>query len=151
MSRITIKLISAESTLAIRQRILRPGKNLADCVFTDDNFSSSYHVGGFVDGQLVSVASVFKQMEQRLNLFESDSQFRLRGMATAEEFRGKGLGTAVVSDCLERCWNFGGEVFWCNARISAVSFYEQLGFTTHDQKFDLPGIGIHQVMFIKKS
>ena len=151
MPRIAIKLISAESTLAIRQRILRPGQNLAECVFPDDNFSSSTHVGGFIDGQLVSIASVFKQKEQQFNLFESGSQFRLRGMATEKEFRGQGLGTAVVLDCLERCWNLGGEVFWCNARISAVSFYDRLGFTSHDQKFDLPGIGIHQVMFIEKS
>jgi GNAT superfamily N-acetyltransferase len=148
MSQITIKSISAESTLKIRQRILRPGQNLENCVFPGDEFSSSYHVGGFVDGRLVSIASVLQQQEERFNLFESDAQFRLRGMATEEEYRGQGLGTAVVAHCLEKCWNLGGNVFWCNARITAVGFYERMGFTTHDQEFDLPGVGIHRVMYV---
>ena len=107
-------------------------------------------MGGFLDDRLVVVASVTKEREQRFKTFSSSNQYRLRGMATEQEMRGRGFGSAVLSACLERCWSEGGETFWCNARTSAAGFYEKRGFSTLPEEFEIPGIGPHRVMYINK-
>jgi ribosomal protein S18 acetylase RimI-like enzyme len=68
-------------------------------------------------------------------------------MGTLSEVRGQGYGAALVrSGCayvaLER-----GTYLWCDARESAVGFYEKLGFVIRGNHFDLPVTGPHYRMW----
>ena len=36
---------------------------------------------------------------------------------------------------------------WCNARVKAIDFYKKQGFTIHGDKFDIPLIGAHYMMY----
>lgn len=38
------------------------------------------------------------------------------------------------------------DLIWCNARIKAVNFYENLGFEKLGDKFMIPEIGEHYIM-----
>jgi predicted GNAT family N-acyltransferase len=40
----------------------------------------------------------------------------------------------------------GGGLLWCNARISARSFYERAGFVTRGDVWDDPNLGPHVKM-----
>ena len=33
----------------------------------------------------------------------------------------------------------GGELIWCNARVSALAFYERAGFRTWGEEWEIPG------------
>jgi GNAT superfamily N-acetyltransferase len=143
-----IKLITAAETLSLRQRVLREGYPIAECRFQGDEATTTFHVGNFAGDELVCIASVMQQNESRFGLFNDQVSFQLRGMASEEAVRGQGFGTAVLDACVKECWARGGNVLWCNARIAATGFYQKQGFTLHPEKFNLPGVGWHQVMYL---
>jgi len=146
----TIRPITATDTLELRQAILRPHQTMEECVYPLDDDENSFHLGAFQGDQIVTVASVLYQTEPRFQQFETPKQYRLRGMATRPEFQNQGSGRAVLQTCLERAWVNGGELFWCNARVSAAGYYEKQGFHTIDEEFTIPGIGPHRVMFVER-
>jgi predicted GNAT family N-acyltransferase len=64
-------------------------------------------------------------------------------MATDATVRGSGVGRAMVADGLARVAERGGDLVWCDARVTAAGFYERMGFTVVTSEFDKPGIGPH--------
>lgn len=72
--------------------------------------------------------------------------WRLRGMATAPEARGRGHGGALLLACMDHVAEQGGGVLWCNARAPAVGFYERYGLEVRSARFEVPGINAHYRM-----
>ncbi|QEN04123.1 N-acetyltransferase [Thiospirochaeta perfilievii] len=79
-----IKNITPEEALDIRHQVLWPNKPKEFCKLEDDY--KGIHYGGFLNGKLVCVASIF---------IENNSA-RLRKFATLTEFQGKGYGTLLI-------------------------------------------------------
>ena len=50
-------------------------------------------------------------------------------MATDPAVRGAGAGRALLVDGLDRVAARGGDLVWCDARVTAAGFYERIGFT----------------------
>lgn len=53
-------------------------------------------------------------------------------VAVAASHRGRGVGTAIMHALHGLARRHGLERVWCNAQISAVPFYERLGYRTVD-------------------
>ena len=75
--------------------------------------------------------------------------FQLRGMATLEQLRGKGLGNQLVNFAIVYLKGKKANYIWCNARKKALNFYLNLGFEIISDQFEVPGIGPHHVMYLK--
>ena len=73
--------------------------------------------------------------------------WRLRAMATHPEWRGRGVGAAVVRAVTDHVAAQGGSLLWCNARLGARRFYERAGLTTWGEVWEEPVIGPHVVMY----
>jgi predicted GNAT family N-acyltransferase len=73
--------------------------------------------------------------------------WRLRGMATREDVRNLGIGTAVLARALLHVDDHGGGLVWCNARVTAVALYGRAGFVVHGEAWDDTEIGPHIVMW----
>ncbi|RPD41047.1 1-(5-phosphoribosyl)-5-[(5-phosphoribosylamino)methylideneamino]imidazole-4-carboxamide isomerase [Chitinophaga barathri] len=89
------------------------------------------HFGLYSDGRLATVVSLF---------IEGDSA-QFRKLATAHDQQGKGFGKLMMRHLEEVCRQRGIGTLWCNARETALSFYQQLGFTVFSERFfkdDLP-------------
>jgi hypothetical protein len=56
-----IKFISSEDTLAIRSPVLRDGADPKLCIFDGDEDEFSFHLGYFIEDELVCVASFHQQ------------------------------------------------------------------------------------------
>ncbi len=138
-----VKQIDAKDTLEIRQKILRPDANTGECVFDGDEKDSSFHLGAYVDDTLASVASFYLDNHPKI---KDTYQFRLRGMATLDKHRGKGFSSALLKTAFPLIKNNHVTTLWCNARTSAIGFYDKIGFETVSDEFDIPGIGPHVVM-----
>lgn len=150
----TVRPIRPAETWALRQRVLRPGQPLEACRFPGDDAPGAFHLGAFDSrGAMVAVAS-FNPEAAPAGLEEvvfdhgkpSGAAWRLRGMATAPEARGRGHGTALLREGMREMARRGGRMLWCNARVSAAGFYEGLGLRRAGEVFDIPGIGPHVVM-----
>ncbi|MCF6279374.1 MAG: GNAT family N-acetyltransferase [Flavobacteriaceae bacterium] len=139
---IEIKFISTEETYEIRKDVLR--KNISLTEKNKDDFDdSTFHLGGFIDDELVSVAT-FMQNEHK---YFQGLQYRLRGMATLDKYQRKGLGKGFILKAEEVLKEKNVDILWCNARVLALNFYKKLGFIIKGSKFDITLIGDHYVMY----
>jgi len=141
-----IKFISAEDTLAIRNEILRNGKpGSDDCKFRQDEEEGSFHLGLFVEGKLVSIASFHKCNHTDYY----GKGYQLLEMATLNEHRGKGYGNKLINFAVVFLRRQKAEYVWCNARKVAYHFYFRLNFKFISDEHEVPGIGPHRNMFLK--
>ena len=67
-------------------------------------------------------------------------------MATHPDFRGRGLGELVLSALVSHATDQGGQLVWCNARVSAAAFYAQAGFVRRGDEFNTAGDRPHYLM-----
>ncbi|MCA9525628.1 MAG: GNAT family N-acetyltransferase [Myxococcales bacterium] len=139
-----IRAITADEVRPLRQRILRPHQRESALVYAGDAAPDTLHAGAFEDGELVGIASIF--LEPPEYNVTHPAAWRLRGMATLPEYRGKGLGRLLLTACLRHASAEGGRLAWCNARVSAIGFYRRLGFEQLGAVFELPAIGPHVLM-----
>jgi ribosomal protein S18 acetylase RimI-like enzyme len=153
-----IRILEAAAVRPLRLAILRPGGKDEDVIWPGDDDPEARHLGAYLDlllgdpepgdpevpeGTLLAVASI------RPALHPHDPRpgdWQLRGMATLPALRGHGAGQAVLTACLVHAEGEGGHRVWCNARTSAVGFYERRGFSKVGAEFETPGIGPHVVM-----
>lgn len=124
----TIEQITPELTWDIRQKELYPGSPISDIKLKEDYYG--LHFGLFTDNQLVSILSVF----------DKGSSVQFRKFATLKEHQGKGFGKALMHFTIDLAKSQGKTLIWCNARLSAISFYKQFGFTETEEAFTRKGI-----------
>jgi predicted GNAT family N-acyltransferase len=136
--------INSSDTHHIRKLLLRSEYPKKECVFEHDDDDLSFHLGGFQEGKLVSIASFYFE---RHNHFQPENQFRLRGMATLAEYQKQGMGSALLRTAFPMIKQNQAELLWCNARVAAQPFYQKLGFEIHGEQFEIEGVGTHQLMF----
>ena len=141
---IEVRTINPEMTYSLRHQILRPHQTLEDCQYESDHEAGSIHVGAFYQGRLISVASFC--IDKNLD-FSSEKQYRLRAMATLEEFRRFGAGRAIVSYAESLIKEQGADLLWCKGRTNVQEYYHKIGFQAHGEVFDYPPIGPHIIMY----
>jgi ribosomal protein S18 acetylase RimI-like enzyme len=100
---------------------------------------STYALGAFDGDELVGVGFVAPEPTD-------PSSWRVRGMATAPERRGRGAGTAILGALVRHAVEHGAVRIWCNARLPARGLYERAGFEVTSEEFDVPELGPHYVM-----
>lgn len=141
-----IKFLQTQEVLPLRNIILREGKlKDEECVFVNDDAGDTFHLGYFLEKQLVCVVTFHHQSHPD---FEGDA-FQLRGMATATAFQGKGFGNRLVNFAIVYLRGRKVNYIWCNARQKAFKFYQALGFEFISEEFYIPGIGPHKAMYLK--
>ena len=139
-----IRTIEKEKIYSIRHSVLRPYQTVEDCKYDTDDDADTFHVGAFYSGKLISVASF---CVEKLPDFSNEKQYRLRAMATLEDFRNLGAGRAVVEFAENAIREMGSNFLWCKGRISVQEYYNKLGFIAHGDVFDYPPIGLHVIMY----
>ena len=141
-----IRLIPPEMTYSIRHKILRPHQDIEDSKYPSDHEEGSFHVGAFLDDKLVTVVSFCLEKHPD---FPEKAQYRLRAMATLDDYRMLGAGRLAVRFAEEIISDKGTDLLWCKGRTSVQKYYENLGFKAHGEAFDYPPIGPHIIMYKK--
>lgn len=144
----SVRLIPPESTRRLRHEVLwahRP--HISDCVIDIDHREDAIHLGAFNDQErLVGVCSLFEMSTPKLM---GDRQLRLRAMATHPSVRGMGAGAAIVNEAIRLAGGMGYDLLWCDARKVALTFYAKLGLDRIDEWYEVPAIGLHQLMYYR--
>jgi GNAT superfamily N-acetyltransferase len=136
VAELEVREIPIAATRALRQAVLRPHQ-------TPDELAShetpdAFAVGVFAADALVAVGFVGPE--------GGPGAWRVRGMATVPEARGRGAGAAVLDALVDHALEQGATRIWCNARTPARTLYERAGFCVASDEFELPEIGPHYVM-----
>ena len=142
---VVVRAARWEEIVDLRHAVLRRGLPRVEAIFAGDDLPTSRHCGAFVDDLAVGCATL------HASEWEGEPAWQLRGMATLPEFRGRGLGRAVLDE-MEAEFAPGrgaGALLWCNARVPAVGFYETMGWRVVSPGFEIPTAGPH-VKMIKR-
>lgn len=139
-----IKQINPEDTYEIRHKVLRPDQPLETCQYEEDHLPGAFHLGVFHEGDLVSIASFY---QERHPSFEDEVQYRLRGMATLEEYRRKKFGSSLLRHAEEILKKKNTGLLWCNARVPVSDYYTNFGFRESGKVFVSHSTGAHIVMY----
>ena len=123
----TLRILTAEQTYPIRHAVLRPGKPLADVIVHGDK--DAFHLGIDSDGTLVGVGSLFESSE------DGKRCVRLRKLAVLISHQKRGLGGVLISALQDETRQRRVSRFWFDARMSAVGFYQRLGFEGYGTTF----------------
>jgi len=147
---VSIERVAAAVTFPLRQRVLRPHETLAQMALPGDDDPEAGHFAAVVpDGAVVGTATVRREAP-RWSPDASDA-WRLRGMATAEGWRGCGVGARVLAEVIDHVSSHGGGLLWANVRLPAVDFYRRAGFDRRGEPGDDPEIGPHVAMWRRVS
>jgi GNAT superfamily N-acetyltransferase len=171
---VQVERVSAPETFDLRWRVLRPHQRLEDVVLRgDEDPNTAFYVArDTTSGNVLATASVQREAppwepqagrdrdhagpDGRLEVppearfaagNEGANAWRLRAMATADGFRGQGLGRRVLDAVIDHVSAVGGGLLWCGARIRAVPFYERAGFSTLGDFYEEPVVGTHVLMW----
>jgi L-Ala-D/L-Glu epimerase len=142
---VLVDQVSVTVVRPLRHAVLRPGRPPEESVYREDLEPDSVHVAARAGGAVLAVGTAIHE-EPPWDPANANA-WRVRGMATAEERRGRGLGTRVLAVLVGAVADAGATLVWCNARVPARRLYERAGFTTRGTAFDIPVIGPHIVMW----
>ncbi|MBS2213740.1 GNAT family N-acetyltransferase [Carboxylicivirga mesophila] len=120
--------ISADETIAIRHQVMWPDKPVDYVRLPNDE--EGKHYGLFIDGEMVSVIS----------LFITDKQAQFRKFATLQRLQGKGYGTLLLEEVIHVARSLNLDKIWCNARMDKAGYYAKFGMKLTDQTFLKGGI-----------
>ncbi|MGN6607443.1 MAG: GNAT family N-acetyltransferase [Jatrophihabitans sp.] len=127
-----IRLVDALTTRALRRTVLRPSWPVDEPVHGDDA-PDSLHLGAYDGDELVAACILLpRPYPQRP---DETGTWQLRGMATAEAVRGRGVGTTLLDAALDEVRRRGGRLLWCEARVTAIGFYARNGFTVDGPEY----------------
>jgi len=145
MTAVAVGPIGAADTWPLRKRILRPHQEGDAVVLGGDDDPRTLHVGARdADGAIIGVATISPQPCPWAP--DRTGAWRLRGMATAEDLRGHGVGARVLEAALDHARAQGAELVWCNARVGALDFYRRAGFVEAGERYVDPDLGPHAPM-----
>jgi GNAT superfamily N-acetyltransferase len=142
---ISICRVSIDVIFDLRYRILRAGLPKESAQFPGDNDASTWHVAVFrspEEDALPVTCGTFM-----LNAYREQRAWQLRGMATDHGHQGRGYGGELLRYAQPLiAFDSSVRLFWCNARVPAIPFYERHGWKVDSEEFDIPTAGPHRKM-----
>jgi predicted GNAT family N-acyltransferase len=111
-----VKNIQASETWDLRHRVMAPNRPFDSIKLPKDE--EGLHFGLLEEEKLISVISLFVEKD--------NAQFRK--FATEISEQNKGYGSILLNHIIEESNKNNVKNLWCNARMTALGFYEKFGF-----------------------
>jgi predicted GNAT family N-acyltransferase len=128
-----------EQAFEIRRRVFVVEQEVDPAEEYDEDDEKCTHFIAFVDGEAAGTARW---------RFKEKGIIKLERFAVEKEYRGKGVGAALVKAVLEDLPL--AEKVMMHAQLHAIPFYEKQGFETYGPEFDEAGIR-HFAMKLKRN
>jgi len=128
MSEIEVVELSPAETYPLRLAVLRHDTPTKDVTFAEDSDPGAIHLGLRVAGELVATSTWIPRPHN------GQPAIQLRGMATARQLQGTGLGGQLLEAGCARVATTGAQLVWARARDAALDFYLR-------HEFDVVGDG----------
>ena len=138
-------IIQSQDTYNIRKKVLWPHIKNGNYALPIDTSIDTFHLGTFFNKKIISIGTFTKNINTK---FKYNKQYRLRAMATDNQYRFMGGGKVLFLEALKILKKKKIELLWCDARINAIPFYESLNMNSLDSVYEIVNIGPHKTMYI---
>jgi hypothetical protein len=128
-----------DAAVALRYEVLRKPLGM---VYTPEQLAeeaTETHVIAVADAKVVGVL-LLKRI--------SDTKMKMRQFAVDDAFQGQGIGSALVAFAEDFAIENGFSIITLNARMTAVPFYERLGYDVVGDEF--VEVGIPHLRMVKE-
>jgi len=129
---------ASEAAYAVRQEVFIREQGVPEDMELDEYDPGAVHVLAYLNAQCIATA--------RLVRLDAKSA-QIGRMAVLVELRGQGIGTAMLKKLLELAMSEGISSLILHSQVSAVSFYEKLGFKADGPSYQEAGIS-HRNMIL---
>ena len=142
LSGLTVRLVDTErefaGVLEVRRRVFFDEQGLVGMGVTDRDDARSVHVVATLGDTVIGSARLTPSVGQ-------PRAAQIAWVATLADYRGRGVGTAMMQRLLEAADETGLTDVTLSAQTHALDFYRRLGFTPYGRRFAVTGIE-HQMM-----
>lgn len=141
----TVTRSSAAETAALRQAVLRPHLTIEQMAIDVDQTPDTAYLAVRAPASQAAIVGCVRLEPMPCPWPEAlevpaRAAWQLRAMATDPAVRGTGLGRLLVEAAVEHVALRGGDLIWCNARVSAEDFYSRLGLRRVTGHFVVPDV-----------
>jgi predicted GNAT family N-acyltransferase len=130
---IHIRPMTSLEVRPLRFEVLRAGMVNQTVHFDGDDDPTTIHLGAFDQDQ--NNVGVSTWMQRPFPLAEKHKALQLRGMATAVNVQGQGIGALLLVAGQSHGREIGAHLIWANARDAALNFYNRHGYSTVGEGF----------------
>ena len=130
---IHIRPMTSLEVRPLRLEVLRAGMVNQTVHFDGDDDPTTIHLGAFDQDQ--NNLGVSTWMQRPFPLAEELKALQLRGMATAVNVQGQGIGALLLVAGQTYGREIGAHLIWANARDAALNFYNRHGYSTVGEGF----------------
>jgi GNAT superfamily N-acetyltransferase len=130
---IHIRPMTSLEVRPLRLEVLRAGMVNQTVHFDGDDDPTTIHLGAFDQDQ--NNVGVSTWMQRPFPLAEEHKALQLRGMATAVNVQGQGIGALLLVAGQSHGREVGAHLIWANARDAALNFYNRHGYSTVGEGF----------------
>lgn len=139
------RFLKIPETYPLRLNVLWPHLSKPEeCTLPIDNHVNCFHTGVEENGKVVSIATFYEEKHPKL---DGNIQYRLRAMASDQSVAGKGYGRFSIAFAEDELRKRKAEILWCDARKSALGFYEKIGFKITGDYYQVRNIGPHKLAY----
>jgi predicted GNAT family N-acyltransferase len=128
VSDLVVVELTAEDTYPLRLAVLRNDTPTNDVNFTGDDLAGAVHLGVRDADAIIAVSTWIPRP------YRDEPAVQLRGMATAPDVQGRGVGALLLAAGCQRAQTVAPLV-WARARDTALDFYLRHGFTVDGDGF----------------
>jgi len=130
---IHIRPMTSLEVRPLRLEVLRAGMVNQTVHFDGDDDPTTIHLGAFDQDQ--NNVGVSTWMQRPFPLATEHKALQLRGMATAVNVQGQGIGALLLVAGQSHGREVGAHLIWANARDAALNFYNRHGYSTVGEGF----------------
>lgn len=100
------------------------------------------HLAAWAGERVVGCVSVMPRP------YQGQPGWQVRGMAVDEGWQFRGIGRRLLGEAERRARQVRPDRLWCNARVTAIPFYQRQGWQVDSEPFDVPTAGPHVKMVL---
>jgi predicted N-acetyltransferase YhbS len=126
----TVRELASAETHTLRRAVSADGRTDIPSMHHDlDDAHGSWHLGATdAAGRIVAISSFYLIPYPARP--EAQPSVELAFMAVDSALQGRGIGSAVMAEAIQRLKATDAIILWANARDSALRFYQRFGFTS---------------------
>ncbi len=128
-----------KKALELRYSLFFKDHNLPEEIISDDKADKSLHIVISQENELIAYGRLFEI---------SSNEFQISQMVVSTRYRSQGYGERLLIEIMRTAKNKGAKKIILNARTTAISLYEKIGFQKVGQIYSSQSTGVPHIKMV---